>query len=124
MGFLDGMIGGMVGAALVPVVNNLLNQHGGVQGIVNQFETQGLGSTVNSWVTSGPNQPITPAHVNQAFGNQTIADLARQAGMTPEELSAKLAQVLPHTVDALTPNGVVPPHTGTAPNMGTPPPKG
>ena len=119
MGFLDGMIGGMVGAALVPVVNNLLQQHGGVQGIVNQFENQGLGSTVNSWVTTGPNQPITPAHVNQAFGDQTIAQLAAKAGMSPAELSAKLAQVLPHTVDALTPNGTLPP---AGANMGTSPP--
>ncbi len=111
MGFLDGMIGGMVGAAMIPVVNNLLAQHGGVQGIVNQFETQGLGSTVNSWVTQGPNQPVTPAHVHQAFGDQTIADLAAKAGMTPQELAAKLAQVLPHTVDALTPDGIVPPKT-------------
>jgi uncharacterized protein YidB (DUF937 family) len=108
MGFLDGMIGGMVGAALVPVVNNLLEQHGGVQGIVNQFETQGLGPTVNSWVRQGPNTPITAEHVQQTFGNQTINDLAAKAGMSPQELAAKLAQVLPHTVDALTPNGVVP----------------
>jgi uncharacterized protein YidB (DUF937 family) len=109
MGFLDGMIGGMVGAAMIPVVNNLLAQHGGVQGIVNQFQNQGLGATVNSWIAQGPNQPITAAHVNQTFGDQTIADLAAKAGMTPQELAAKLAQVLPHTVDAMTPNGVVPP---------------
>ena len=43
MGFLDGMIGGMVGAAMIPVVNDLLAQHGGVGGIVNQFENQGFG---------------------------------------------------------------------------------
>ncbi len=107
MGFLDGMIGGMVGAALVPVVNDLLAQHGGVQGIVNQFETQGLGSTVNTWVHQGPNAPITAEHVQKAFGEQTINDLAAKAGMSPQELAAKLAQVLPHTVDALTPAGVV-----------------
>jgi uncharacterized protein YidB (DUF937 family) len=82
MGFLDGMIGGMVGAALVPVVNNLLNQHGGVQGIVNQFENKGLGGVANQWVATGPNPPITADHVNQAFGEQTIAQLAAKAGMS------------------------------------------
>ena len=107
MGFLDGMIGGMVGAAMVPVVNNLLAQHGGVQGIVNQFESQGLGPTVNSWVKSGPNAPVTADHVQKTFGEQTINELAAKAGMTPQELAEKLAQVLPHTVDALTPGGVV-----------------
>ncbi len=111
MGFLDGMIGGMVGAALVPVVNDFLNQHGGVQGIVGQFESQGMGSTVNSWVSHGPNTPITAQHVQTAFGDQTIAALAAKAGMSPQDLAAKLAQVLPHAVDAMTPNGVVPPKT-------------
>lgn len=108
MGFLDGMIGGMVGAAMIPVVNNLLAQHGGVQGIVDRFEGGGQGAAANSWVQSGPNAPVTPEHVHKAFGEQTINELAAKAGMTPEELAAKLAQVLPHTVDALTPDGVVP----------------
>ena len=91
MGLLDGMIGGMVGAALVPVVNDLLAQHGGVQGIVNSFEREGFGPTVNSWVQPGPNQPVAPEHVQKAFGDQTIADLAAKAGLSPQELAAKLA---------------------------------
>jgi uncharacterized protein YidB (DUF937 family) len=107
MGLLDGMIGGMVGAAMIPVVNNLLAQHGGVEGIVNQFQQNGLGSTVQSWVNQGPNAPVTADHMHQAFGEQTINQLAAQAGMSPQELAAKLAQVLPHTVDQLTPDGVV-----------------
>ena len=108
MGFLDGMIGGMVGAAMIPVVNDLLAQHGGVQGIVSQFERQGLGPTVNSWVQQGPNQPVAPEHVQKTFGDQTLTELAAKAGMSPQELAEKLAQVLPHTVDAMTPNGTVP----------------
>ena len=107
MGLLDGMIGGMVGAAMIPVVNNLLASHGGVQGIVNQFEQNGLGPTVQSWVQQGPNAPVTADHMHKAFGEQTIAELAAQAGMTPQELAAKLATVLPHAVNALTPDGVV-----------------
>jgi uncharacterized protein YidB (DUF937 family) len=107
MGLLDGMIGGMVGAAMIPVVNNLLAQHGGVEGIVNQFEQNGLGPTVQSWVAQGANAPATPDHINKAFGERTINELAAQAGMSPQELAAKLAQVLPHAVDQLTPDGVV-----------------
>ena len=108
MGLLDGLIGGMVGAEMVAVVNGLIEKHGGVQGIVNQLQTQGLGATVNSWIADGPNLPVTAAHVQQAFGNQTLDDLAAKAGIPPEEIAAKLAQVLPHAVDALTPNGIVP----------------
>lgn len=108
MGLLDGLIGGMVGAEMVTVVNGLIEKHGGVQGVVNQLQTQGLGATVNSWIADGPNAPVTAAHMQQAFGAQTLNDLAAKSGLTPDELAAKLAQVLPHAVDALTPGGVVP----------------
>jgi uncharacterized protein YidB (DUF937 family) len=50
MGLLDGLMGGVVGAEMVSVVNGLIEKHGGVQGIVSQLEQQGLGSTVKSWV--------------------------------------------------------------------------
>jgi uncharacterized protein YidB (DUF937 family) len=108
MGLLDGLIGGMVGAEMINVVNGLIAQHGGVQGIVSQLQSKGLGPTVNSWVSQGPNAPVSPGQVQNAFGDQTINELAAKAGMTPQELSAKLATVLPHAVNALTPDGVVP----------------
>src|SRR6201747_2475791 len=57
MGFLDGMVGGMVGAEMINVVNGLIEKHGGVQGIVSQLQSQGLGPTVQSWVAQGPNAP-------------------------------------------------------------------
>lgn len=108
MGFLDGMIGGMVGAAMVPVVNDLLASHGGVQGIVNQLQSKGLGQTVNAWVAKGPNPPVTPGEMQHAFGEMTLSQIAAKAGMSPQDLTAKLAQVLPHAVDAMTPDGVIP----------------
>jgi uncharacterized protein YidB (DUF937 family) len=108
MGLLDGLVGGMVGAEMVTVVNGLIEKHGGVQGVVSQLQSQGLGATVNSWIADGPNAPVTADHMQKAFGEQTLNDLAAKAGIPPQELAAKLAQVLPHAVDALTPNGVVP----------------
>jgi uncharacterized protein YidB (DUF937 family) len=108
MGLLDGLIGGMVGAEMVTVVNGLIEKHGGVQGVVNQLQSQGLGATVNSWINDVPNAPVTPANMQKAFGEQTLNDLAAKSGLTPDQLAAKLAQVLPHAVDALTPDGVVP----------------
>lgn len=109
MGLLDGLIGGAVGAGLTSVVTNLINQHGGVQGVINQLQTSGFGPAAQSWVASGPNHPVTPADMHQAFGSDTLAPLAAKLGISTQELAAKLSQVLPEAIDKLTPNGAVPP---------------
>ncbi len=48
MGFLDGLIDSVVGAGLASVVNDVIEQHDGVQGIVNRLEQNGLGETVKT----------------------------------------------------------------------------
>ena len=82
MGLLDGLLGGAVGAEMVTVVNGLIEKHGGVQGIVAQLEQQGLGNTVRSWVGTGANQPISADQIHQAFGSDTVKQLAAKIGMT------------------------------------------
>ena len=89
------------------VVNGLIEKHGGIQGIVAQLEQQGLGGTVRSWVGSGANQPITADQIHQAFGSETVKQLAARIGISPEDLAAKLSAVLPQAIDKLTPGGVV-----------------
>jgi len=109
MGLFDGVLGGVVGAEMATVVNGLIQRHGGIQGIINQLESQGLGNTVRSWVGNGPNQPITGDQLHAAIGSDAMTQLAAKLGITPQELSTKLAQVLPNAIDKLTPQGVVPP---------------
>jgi uncharacterized protein YidB (DUF937 family) len=109
MGLLDGVLGGAVGAEMATVVNSFIQQHGGLQGIVAQFEKQGFGPTVQSWVGTGANQPISPDQVHQVFGSGMIAQIAAKAGMNPQDLAQKLSQVLPTAIDKLTPEGKVPP---------------
>jgi uncharacterized protein YidB (DUF937 family) len=105
---LDGLVGGAVGAEMVSVVNGLIQKHGGVQGIVNQLQQQGLGPTVQSWINDGPNQPMSPNQVHQAFGADAINAIAARLGMNPQELAQKLSHALPQVIDKLTPNGTVP----------------
>jgi len=93
---------------MASVVNGLIQRHGGVQGIVSQLQQQGLGPTVQSWINEGPNQPISPNQVHQAFGSDTINTIAAKLGMSPQDLTQKLSQVLPQVIDKLTPNGTVP----------------
>jgi len=108
MGLLDGLLGGMVGAGMVSVVNNVLEQHGGLQGVVNQFEQNGLGSTVKSWVGTGPNQPISPADVQKVLGPDLLQQLSAKSGLSIQDLAQKLSQVLPQAVDTMTPEGTIP----------------
>jgi uncharacterized protein YidB (DUF937 family) len=111
MGMLDGLVEGMVGAEMVYVVNGILQKHGGMQGVMGQLQSQGLGPSVSSWMSQGPTAaPATPDQMHQAFGTQTINDLAAKSGLTPDELAQKLATVLPHAVNA------------SASSTGTPPP--
>jgi uncharacterized protein YidB (DUF937 family) len=91
---------------MATVVNGLIEKHGGVQGIVAQLEQQGLGSTVRSWVGTGANQAITPDQIHQAFGSDAVKQIAARLNITPEDLAAKLSQVLPQAIDKLTPGGV------------------
>ena len=109
MGLFDGILGGLIGGEMATVVNQLIEKHGGVQGIVTQMEQQGLGNTVKSWVGNGANQPITADQVHAVFGSDLIQGLAAKIGVNPNDLAEKLAQALPQAVDKLTPNGVVPP---------------
>jgi uncharacterized protein YidB (DUF937 family) len=108
MGLFDGLLGGIVGAEMATVVNSLIQQHGGIQGVVAQLEQQGLGGVARSWIANGPNQSISPAQLSQVFGSGMLGELAAKAGMDPQQLAQKLSQALPTAIDKLTPGGTIP----------------
>jgi uncharacterized protein YidB (DUF937 family) len=112
MGLFDGLLGGIVGAEMATVVNSLIQQHGGIQGVITQLEQQGLGGVARSWIANGPNQPISPAQLSQVFGTGTLGQLAAKAGLSPQELAQKLSQALPTAIDKLTPGGTIPAKSG------------
>jgi uncharacterized protein YidB (DUF937 family) len=96
------------GAAPVPSAPQSGGLLGGLNDLVQKFQNAGQGAVVNSWVGPGPNLPIQPAQVGSALGQQTISDLARQAGISEQDLLNQLAQTLPGLVDKLSPNGRLP----------------
>jgi len=108
MGMFDGILGGIVGAEMATVVNGLIEKHGGISGIVSQLQQKGLGDTVKSWVGTGPNQAVAPDQLHQALGADTVAQLAAKAGISAQDLLARLSTALPAAIDKLTPGGVVP----------------
>ena len=108
MGMFDGLLGGIVGAGMVTAVSGIIEKHGGLQGVLSEFERSGLGGTVKSWVGTGPNQPISPADLQRTLGPDLLQQLAAKSGMSVQDLSEKLAQVLPQAVDRMTPDGTIP----------------
>lgn len=91
------------------MINN--PETGGLQELVQQFHANGLGEVVNSWIGQGGNQPVSAEQIQQVLGPDRIAALASKLGMSPEDASAKLAQILPSVVDRMTPTGNVPTST-------------
>jgi uncharacterized protein YidB (DUF937 family) len=81
---------------------------GGLGGLLNQFQQSGLGDVVKSWIGPGQNQPISPNQLGSALGPQIIKVLAQKTGMSEQEITAHLSQILPNAVDRLTPNGRMP----------------
>jgi uncharacterized protein YidB (DUF937 family) len=105
MGVLDSLIGGDVTAELVNAVNGFIQKQGGVNGLINQFEKQGLGPIIRSWVGTGENHPISPAQIQRALGYETLQQLGAEVGMSPDDMAAKLSDILPKAIDKLTPRG-------------------
>ncbi len=81
---------------------------GGLGGLLDKLTNAGHSETVDSWVKPGQNKSIDPGHLESAVGSKTIDDLARQAGVSEQELLEQLSKVLPGVIDKLTPDGKVP----------------
>ena len=101
---------------IISVIQRALEANGGIGGLINRFQQAGLGDRAQSWVSTGPNQSITPQNVEQVFGPEEIAHWANQVGIQPDQMRAVLAEALPRAVDHFTPNGEVPAQT---PDLGS-----
>jgi uncharacterized protein YidB (DUF937 family) len=87
---------------------------GGLGDLLKQFQQSGQGDTANSWVSSGPNKPISPNDMASALGADQINTLTSQTGLSREELLSGLSQHLPDAVNHLTPDGRLPTETEVA----------
>jgi uncharacterized protein YidB (DUF937 family) len=116
MSFMEDMeqraLSGVLGNSSNPLAHSILelinNHPGGLPGLVQSFHQNGLGGLVNSWISTGQNQPISGDQVQNVLGNEQVQELATKLGVSPEIAKSKLAEFLPMIVDKLTPNGQVP----------------
>lgn len=105
---LGSLLGGNNQQQGASMISNVLNQMGGIGGLVNTMSQAGLGDQVQSWIGTGANQPVSADQLNSALGSDTIANIAQQMGVDPGQASGVLAQMLPELINHLTPNGQVP----------------
>jgi uncharacterized protein YidB (DUF937 family) len=83
---------------------------GGLGGLLEKFQQSGHGDAAKSWVGSGQNQPIPPGSLGSALGPSIIKTLSEKTGLSEQEVTAHLSQLLPGLVDKLTPQGRLPTH--------------
>jgi uncharacterized protein YidB (DUF937 family) len=110
---LENVLSGSPAAAhdsnpLVQAALQLLQQNGGLSGLVDLFRQQGMGTHVDSWVGTGQNLPISGEQLQQVLGSGAIGAIASRLGIPADQLGARLAQTLPEVVDHMTPGGVIP----------------
>ena len=96
---LGGLLAGGAGGSVLS---------GGLNDLLKQFQQNGHGDAVDSWVGTGPNKTIAPKDLGQALGSDQINALLAQTGMSREELLDSLSHYLPQVVDRLTPQGRLP----------------
>ena len=105
-GIGDLMRGGLGGLLAGGAAGSVLS--GGLNDLLKQFQQNGHGDAVDSWVGTGPNKTIAPKELGQALGSDQVNALLAQTGMSREDLLGALSQYLPQVVDRLTPQGRLP----------------
>ncbi|MEI9893387.1 MAG: YidB family protein [Chthoniobacter sp.] len=118
MGLFDSLLSSVLGGGdktqmLTSLASSLIADHSsgqGLGGLIQQFESAGLGHLVQSWVGSGQNLPVSPEQIQQVLGNQFVQQFAQQHGIDLTTASATIARILPELVNHVTPNGQVPVH--------------
>src|SRR5258705_11994622 len=118
MGLLDGLLGralggtttdaGMGANPLMQIALQLLQQNGGVAGVLDKFRQAGYADHADSWQSTGQNMPISGSALQEVLGSGAIGQIAQQLGLSHGETAGGLAQMLPQLIDKFTPNGQVP----------------
>ena len=123
MGLLDGLLGSVMGGMMgggssaqgtqggnpmIQMALQMLQQNGGIEGLLAKFQQAGMGQQAQSWIGTGQNMPISADALSQIFGHGQLSQIAQQMGISPAEAAGGLSQALPHVVDQMTPGGEIP----------------
>jgi uncharacterized protein YidB (DUF937 family) len=113
MGLFNEVLGGLEAeagqhAALYEEVASLVTQSGGVNGLIQKFEQQGLGPLMSSWMGGATNTPISADQIVRVIGQDKITAIAAKVGLSEQQVADGISKLLPLVVSHLTPNGAAP----------------
>ncbi|WP_049734572.1 YidB family protein [Rhizobium ecuadorense] len=98
-GGLGGLLGGLTSGSIVS---------GGLGDLLKTFQQNGHGDKIDSWVKPGQNADINDGQLAEALGPDVLNEIARNTGLSREEILGRLSRDLPKAVDDLTPEGKLP----------------
>jgi uncharacterized protein YidB (DUF937 family) len=85
---LDDLVTGVTGgsggggsAKMLGQVTRLVDQAGGVDGLVSKLQSSGLGGKARSWVGKGDNEPVSGDELRNVLGDDEL----RKAGVDPDQ---------------------------------------
>ena len=128
MGLLD-MVESMAGGTANPdhakvaggLIQELQNSPGGIGGLHQSFQQNGLGGLVQQW-SSGQTQPANASALQTGLGGSGIIDsIAQRTGLSPDVVKTGLAVAVPLLIHHVVSNNHVDANgqaTGAAPEPG------
>ena len=87
---------------------------GGLADFLEKFNQIGLSEAASSWVNAGANIEVSTGQIESALGTDTLHEITSQSATDYDTSMAAVAFMIPRLVDALTPDGVVPPGNNPA----------
>ncbi len=103
-GFFGSIMSGLGGLeqhapAAQNMLSDLINQHGGMEGLMDKLNQSGMAQQVQGWVENGP-AGAAIQDITKVFPPEQIEALAEKHGVPASVASGLLAQLLPHAVAA------------------------
>lgn len=89
----------------IQLIQALLQSQGGIQGLIEKFQQDGLEQIIKSWIGKGENLPISHSQILEIFGKHHLDNAAEEVGISKDDAPSLLSEFLPKIVDTLSPNG-------------------
>jgi uncharacterized protein YidB (DUF937 family) len=94
-------------------VEDFVQRHGSVTGVVKRMERLGLGSVARSWLSSNVYEPIFSEQLHALFGTGVLRAFAAKLDIQPRDLVLRLSQTLPRVLNRLASSGNPGAHAST-----------